>query len=92
VTVLALDVDDDASVADVFGKVGSSLDVLVNNAGIYSIDAVATSPAIRGCGSRSVPTRCSQRPAARRGLLRASPRADRSRSAFDGALNRESAM
>ena len=39
-TVLALDVDDDASVADVFGKVGSSLDVLVNNAGIYSIDAV----------------------------------------------------
>ena len=40
VTVLPLDVDDDASVADVFGRVGSSVDVLVNNAGIYSINAV----------------------------------------------------
>jgi len=39
VTVLPLDVDDDASVAEVFGEVGSSIDVLVNNAGIYSIDA-----------------------------------------------------
>jgi NAD(P)-dependent dehydrogenase (short-subunit alcohol dehydrogenase family) len=33
-------VDDAASVAGVFGEVGDSLDVLVNNAGIYSIDAV----------------------------------------------------
>jgi NAD(P)-dependent dehydrogenase (short-subunit alcohol dehydrogenase family) len=40
VTVLPLDVDDDASVADVFGQVGESIDVLVNNAGIYSINAV----------------------------------------------------
>lgn len=40
VRVLALDVDDDASVADVFGSVRDSIDVLVNNAGIYSIDAV----------------------------------------------------
>lgn len=40
VTVLPLDVDDDASVADVFGKLGASIDVLVNNAGIYSINAV----------------------------------------------------
>ena len=40
VTVLELDVDDDASVAEVFGKVGDSLDVLVNNAGIFSINAV----------------------------------------------------
>jgi NAD(P)-dependent dehydrogenase (short-subunit alcohol dehydrogenase family) len=40
VTVLPLDVDDDASVAEVFRKVGESIDVLVNNAGIYSIDAV----------------------------------------------------
>jgi len=40
VTVLPLDVDDDASVAEVFGKVGDSIDVLVNNAGIYSINAV----------------------------------------------------
>ncbi|MFI5215319.1 MAG: SDR family NAD(P)-dependent oxidoreductase [Candidatus Limnocylindria bacterium] len=40
VTVLPLDVDDDASVADLFGKVGDSIDVLVNNAGIYSINAV----------------------------------------------------
>jgi len=40
VTVLRLDVDDDASVARVFGQVGDSIDVLVNNAGIYSINAV----------------------------------------------------
>ena len=40
VTVLPLDVDDDASVVEVFGKVGDSIDVLVNNAGIYSINAV----------------------------------------------------
>ncbi|MGH7742762.1 MAG: SDR family NAD(P)-dependent oxidoreductase, partial [Candidatus Eiseniibacteriota bacterium] len=38
--LLALDVDDDGSVAEVFGTVGGSLDVLVNNAGIYSINAV----------------------------------------------------
>ena len=40
VTVLRLDVDDDASVADVFGKVGDSIDVLVNNAGILTCNAV----------------------------------------------------
>jgi NAD(P)-dependent dehydrogenase (short-subunit alcohol dehydrogenase family) len=40
VTVLPMDVDDDASVADVFGELGPSIDVLVNNAGIYSINAV----------------------------------------------------
>jgi NAD(P)-dependent dehydrogenase (short-subunit alcohol dehydrogenase family) len=40
VTVLPLDVDDAASVADVFSDVGESIDVLVNNAGIYSINAV----------------------------------------------------
>lgn len=40
VTVLPMDVDDDASVADVFGELGQSIDVLVNNAGIFSIDAV----------------------------------------------------
>ena len=40
VTVLRLDVDDDASVVEVFGKVGDSIDVLVNNARIYSINAV----------------------------------------------------
>ena len=40
VTVLPLDVDDDASVAAVFGKMGDSIDVLVNNAGIYSINAI----------------------------------------------------
>ena len=40
VTVLPLDVDDDASVAQVFGQVGDSIDVLVNNAGIFSINAV----------------------------------------------------
>jgi NAD(P)-dependent dehydrogenase (short-subunit alcohol dehydrogenase family) len=40
VTVLRMDVDDDASVAGVFAEVGPSIEVLVNNAGIYSIDAV----------------------------------------------------
>ena len=40
VTVMPLDVDDDRSVADVFGKVGGALDVLVNDAGIFSINAV----------------------------------------------------
>jgi NAD(P)-dependent dehydrogenase (short-subunit alcohol dehydrogenase family) len=40
VTVLGLDVDDDASVAGAFGKVGEPIDVLINNAGIYSINAV----------------------------------------------------
>lgn len=40
VTVFPLDVDDDASVAKVFGKVGDSIDVLVNNAGILSTNAV----------------------------------------------------
>ena len=40
VTVMAMDVDDDASVADVFDQLGPSIDVLVNNAGIYSINAV----------------------------------------------------
>lgn len=40
VTVLSLDVDDDTSVADVFRDVGQSIDVLVNNAGIYSINAI----------------------------------------------------
>ncbi len=40
VTVLPLDVDDDASVAELFAQVGDSIDVLVNNAGIYSINAV----------------------------------------------------
>jgi NAD(P)-dependent dehydrogenase (short-subunit alcohol dehydrogenase family) len=40
VTVLPMDVDDDASVAGVFAEVGPSIEVLVNNAGIYSIDAV----------------------------------------------------
>ncbi len=38
--VLALDVDDDASVAAVFDEHGDSIDALVNNAGIFSIDAV----------------------------------------------------
>lgn len=38
--LLALDVDDDASVAAVFDEHGDSIDALVNNAGIYSIDAV----------------------------------------------------
>lgn len=40
VTVLPLDVDDDASVDHLFGEVGRSIDVLVNNAGIFSINAV----------------------------------------------------
>ncbi len=40
ITVLALDVDDDASVAAVFDEHADSIDALVNNAGIYSIDAV----------------------------------------------------
>ncbi len=40
VTVLPMDVDDDASVEDVLAEVGESIDVLVNNAGIYSINAV----------------------------------------------------
>src|SRR5277367_4098487 len=40
VTVLALDVDDDKSVAEVFGNVGDSIDVLVNNAGILTNNAV----------------------------------------------------
>ena len=40
VTVLPLDVDDDASVDKVFRQMGDSIDVLVNNAGIYSINAV----------------------------------------------------
>lgn len=35
-----MDVDDDRSVADVFGEVGATVDVLLNNAGIYSIEAV----------------------------------------------------
>src|SRR5208282_4692179 len=40
VTILPLDVDDDGSVAQVFAKVGDSIDVLVNNAGILSLNAV----------------------------------------------------
>ncbi|MDJ0790194.1 MAG: SDR family oxidoreductase [Myxococcota bacterium] len=40
VTVLPMDVDDDASVSSVFQEQGASIDVLVNNAGIYSINAV----------------------------------------------------
>ena len=44
VTVLALDVDDDKSVAEVFGKVGDSIDVLVNNAGIFNLNAVEDEP------------------------------------------------
>ena len=40
VRVLPLDVDDDASVQAVFAEVGASVDALVNNAGIYSINAV----------------------------------------------------
>ncbi|MGH7290805.1 MAG: SDR family NAD(P)-dependent oxidoreductase [Myxococcota bacterium] len=39
-TVVALDVDDDASVAGVFAALGDSIDVLVNNAGILSLNAV----------------------------------------------------
>jgi len=40
VTVLQMDVDDDASVVEVFRMMGDSIDVLVNNAGIYSINVV----------------------------------------------------
>lgn len=40
VAVMPMDVDDEASVAAVFAEVGPSIDVLVNNAGIYSINAV----------------------------------------------------
>ena len=40
VTVVAMDVDDDASVADAFATLRDSIDVLVNNAGILSINAV----------------------------------------------------
>ncbi len=40
VTVMPMDVDDDGSVAEVFSEVGQSIDVLVNNAGIFSINAV----------------------------------------------------
>lgn len=40
VTVLPMDVDDDTSVAAVFRDVEQSIDVLVNNAGIFSINAV----------------------------------------------------
>jgi len=39
-TVVPLDVDSDSSVAGVFDRVGDSIDVLVNNAGIFSINAV----------------------------------------------------
>ncbi len=39
-TVIVMDVDFDESVAQVFGDVGKNVDVLVNNAGIYSINAV----------------------------------------------------
>ena len=38
--VLALDVDDDTSVAQLFGRMGDSIDVLVKETGIYSINAV----------------------------------------------------
>lgn len=40
VTVLPLDVDDDASVGEVFGQVGDSLDVLINNAGVLTCNVV----------------------------------------------------
>lgn len=40
VTVLPLDVDHDRSVAAVFDEVGDAIDVLVNNAGILSINVV----------------------------------------------------
>jgi len=39
-TVLAMDVDDDASVAAVFAPMAGSIDVLINNAGILSINVV----------------------------------------------------
>ena len=38
--VVRLDVDDDASVTEAFAEVGDSVDVLINNAGILSINAV----------------------------------------------------
>lgn len=41
IRVMAMDVDDDASVAAVFGDVGDSVDILVNNAGILRINALA---------------------------------------------------
>ena len=40
ITVMSLDVDDDESVAELFGRVGPQVEVLVNNAGILSINAV----------------------------------------------------
>jgi NAD(P)-dependent dehydrogenase (short-subunit alcohol dehydrogenase family) len=40
VTVLPMDVDDESSVDGVFDGLGSPIDVLVNNAGIFSINAV----------------------------------------------------
>jgi NAD(P)-dependent dehydrogenase (short-subunit alcohol dehydrogenase family) len=40
VTVLPMDVDDESSVDGVFGGLGNSIDVLVNNAGVFSINAV----------------------------------------------------
>ncbi len=40
VTVLPLDVDDDASVASLFEQLDGPVDVLINNAGILSINAV----------------------------------------------------
>lgn len=40
ISVLPLDVDDDTSVTKIFDQVGSSIEVLINNAGIYSINAV----------------------------------------------------
>lgn len=39
-TVMPLDVDDDAAVADLFRRLDGSIEVLVNNAGILSINAV----------------------------------------------------
>lgn len=39
-TVLPMDVDDDASVTAAFARAGSPVDVLVNNAGILSVEAV----------------------------------------------------
>lgn len=40
ITVVRLDVDDEDSVLEVFSEFGASTDVLINNAGIYSIEAV----------------------------------------------------
>ena len=39
-TVLPMDVDDEASVDEVFASLGEPVDALVNNAGIFSINAV----------------------------------------------------